>query len=120
MSHDLTSALLWLIPGLPALGAAVLLIAGRRTDRWGHLAATALVTVSAVLGIAMWIGMIGRDGGARTVTSGSYRWITAGDFSVDAALRLDQLSMCFVLLITVVGALIHVYSIGYKIGRAHV
>lgn len=113
MSHDLTSALLWLIPGLPALGAAVLLIAGRRTDRWGHLAATALVTVSAVLGIAMWIGMIGRDGGARTVTSGSYRWITAGDFSVDAALRLDQLSMCFVLLITVVGALIHVYSIGY-------
>ncbi|EGD55526.1 NADH-quinone oxidoreductase subunit L [Gordonia neofelifaecis] len=113
MSHDLSGALLWLIPGLPALGALFLLLAGRRTDRWGHLLATGLAAVAAVLGIAMWIGMIGRDDASRTVTSGSYRWITAGSFSVDASLRLDQLSMCFVLLITVVGTLIHIYSIGY-------
>ncbi|MGB3696324.1 MAG: NADH-quinone oxidoreductase subunit L [Gordonia sp. (in: high G+C Gram-positive bacteria)] len=113
MSHDLTRALLWLIPGLPAFGALFLLVAGRRTDRWGHLLATALSGVAAVLGIAMWIGMIGRDDAARTVVSGGYRWIQTGDFTVDAALRLDQLSMCFVLLITVVGTLIHVYSIGY-------
>ncbi|MGB3303298.1 NADH-quinone oxidoreductase subunit L [Gordonia sp. (in: high G+C Gram-positive bacteria)] len=113
MNADLTSTLLWLIPGLPAFGALFLLVAGRRTDRWGHIAATVLAGGSAILGILMWIGMIGRDESARGVSSGSYRWIETGSFSVDAGLRLDQLSMCFVLLITVVGTLIHVYSFGY-------
>ena len=113
MSSQLTSTLLWLVPGLPALGALLLLVAGRRTDRWGHLLATGLSAGSALLGLAMWIGMIGRDDAARSVTSAAYDWISVGSFQVDAALLLDQLSMCFVLLITVVGTLIHIYSIGY-------
>ncbi|AVM00269.1 NADH-quinone oxidoreductase subunit L [Gordonia iterans] len=113
MTTGLWADLLWAVPGLPALGALVLLLGGRRTDAWGHLLATALAAASAVAGIASWLAMLGRAETERTVIAGGWTWIRAGDFSVEAALRLDQLSMCFVLLITVVGTLIHVYSIGY-------
>lgn len=105
--------LLWLIPALPAAGAAILLITGRRADRWGHLLATALAAVSALIGIIVWIGMIGRDETARAVHSDLFSWVPVGQLRVDFGLQLDQLAMCFVLLITVVGTLIHVYSIGY-------
>ncbi|GAC57622.1 NADH-quinone oxidoreductase subunit L [Gordonia hirsuta DSM 44140 = NBRC 16056] len=105
--------MLWWLPGLPALGALLLLVGGRRTDRWGHLLATALAGASAVVAIVAAVAMIGRDTADRTVLAHGWRWITAGDFHVEAGLRLDQLSVCFVLLITVVGTLIHLYSIGY-------
>ena len=42
-----------------------------------------------------------------------WNWIPAGSFQLDAGLLVDPLSMCFVMLITFVGSLIHVYSIGY-------
>ncbi|MFZ2511012.1 MAG: NADH-quinone oxidoreductase subunit L [Gordonia sp. (in: high G+C Gram-positive bacteria)] len=112
------TALLWWIPGLPALGALMLLLGGRYTDRWGHLLATALAGTSAVLAIISAVALAGRDAAGpgesgRTVIADGWQWIAAGDFQVHAALRLDQLSVCFVLLITVVGTLIHIYSIGY-------
>ncbi|MEZ5211997.1 NADH-quinone oxidoreductase subunit L [Gordonia sp. (in: high G+C Gram-positive bacteria)] len=113
MTTGLWGNLLWLLPGLPAAGALILLLGGRRTDRWGHLLATLLAGAAAVIAVASWIAMIGREGPARAAVSGGWTWIHAGRFHVEAALRLDQLSMCFVLLITVVGTLIHVYSIGY-------
>ncbi len=112
-------ATLWLLPGLPALGAALLLLGGHRTDRWGHLAATGLAAAAAVIAVGQWLAMIGRDGPDRALTSTGWRWITAGDLHVDATLRLDQLSICFVLLITVVGTAICVYSIGYMAHDPH-
>ncbi|MCK0440217.1 NADH-quinone oxidoreductase subunit L [Gordonia alkaliphila] len=113
MTSGFWAALLWWIPGLPAVGAAVLLLGGRRTDTWGHLLATALSGMAAIAGIASVAAMITRDQATRTVVSTGWQVIDSGGFQVDAALRLDQLSVCFVLLITVVGTLIHVYSIGY-------
>ncbi|NMO03809.1 NADH-quinone oxidoreductase subunit L [Gordonia sp. TBRC 11910] len=113
MSAETTGHLLWLIPALPALGAAILLLAGRRSDKWGHLLATALALAAAVVGIVTWIGMIGRADADRAVHSTLYSWVPVGGLHVDFGLQLDQLSMCFVLLITVVGSLIHIYSIGY-------
>ena len=113
MGRELTGQLLWLVPALPAVGAVILLLGGRRTDRWGHLLATGLAAASAVVAVVMWLGMIGRDGAERAASSTLYTWVASGDLSVDFGLHLDQLSMCFVLLITVVGGLIHVYSIGY-------
>ncbi|MEJ9079417.1 NADH-quinone oxidoreductase subunit L [Gordonia malaquae] len=115
---------LWIIPALPALGAALLLVlppvldrsapAGRKAaDTWGPLLATALAAGSAVAAIVAWISMIGRDVGDRTVSNDLYSWVPAGSLRVDFGLQLDQLSMCFVLLITVVGTLIHMYSLGY-------
>jgi NADH-quinone oxidoreductase subunit L len=57
--------------------------------------------------------MQSRDVLDRPVTQKIFTWISVGDFHVDASLVLDQLSICFVLLITGVGTLIHIYSISY-------
>ena len=46
MTIDQTASLLWLLPGLPLLGAVVLLIAGRGSDRWGHLLGLSLIHIS--------------------------------------------------------------------------
>jgi NADH-quinone oxidoreductase subunit L len=106
-------SLLWLIIALPALGAAVLLLGGRRTDPWGHLLGVATVSVSFVLSLVSFFALMGRDDGDRAIGQHLYRWVEAGPFQVDMALLYDPLSALFLLLITGVGALIHVYSVGY-------
>ena len=106
-------SLTWLLIALPLLGAAVLLLGGRRTDRFGHLLGTALPAASFVLGLVQFFAMLGRDSGDRAIGQHLYSWVSVGRFQVDAGLLVDQLSMCFVLLITGVGTLIHIYSIGY-------
>ena len=110
-------SLLWLIIGLPALGAAVLLLLGRRTDRWGHYLGTATVAGSFVISLIAFFALLGRDESDRSVGQHLWTWFEVGIgdrvFSADIALLLDPLSALFLLLITGVGALIHVYSIGY-------
>ena len=98
---------------LPLFGAAILLLAGRRSDRWGHLLATALSGMSFVLGAVQFYQMLGRSAENRAVSQKLFSWISVGSFNVDAGLLVDQLSICFVLLITGVGTLIHIYSIAY-------
>ncbi len=107
-----SSSLVYLI-ALPLIGAATLLLGGRRTDKWGHLLATALSASSFGVGIYQLTQMLGRATEERAVTQKLFSWISVGDFNVDASLLLDQLSICFVLLITGVGTLIHIYSISY-------
>ena len=99
--------LVWLI-ALPLIGATILLLGGRKTDRWGHLLATLLSGGSFVVGIVELIAMLSREGEARGVSQQLFTWIHAGSFHVEAGLLLDQLSICFVLLITGVGTLIHI------------
>jgi NADH-quinone oxidoreductase subunit L len=106
-------SLLWLIVALPALGAAVLLLGGRRTDAWGHLLGVATVSLSFVLSLVSFFALMGRDDGDRAIGQHLYSWVEAGPFQVDMALLYDPLSALFLLLITGVGALIHVYSVGY-------
>jgi NADH-quinone oxidoreductase subunit L len=106
----------WLLVALPLLGAAVLLLGGRRTDKWGHLLGAALPGLAFVIGLLQYIALLGRDPEGRSVSQHLFSWIPAGSFQVDVGLRIDPLSMCFVLLITFVGTLIHVYSIGYMAG----
>ncbi|MGC4960550.1 NADH-quinone oxidoreductase subunit L [Gordonia sp. DT101] len=113
MSTESTADLLWLVPALPLIGAAILLLGARRTDKWGHLLGTALALASFALGLAMFIGMLGRTTDDRAVHHILFSWVPVGELQVDFGLQLDQLSMCFVLLITGVGSLIHIYSIGY-------
>jgi NADH-quinone oxidoreductase subunit L len=57
--------------------------------------------------------MLGRDVAARAVSVPLYNWISSGRWDINVGLLIDQLSIVFVLLITGVGGLIHVYSIGY-------
>ncbi len=106
-------SLAWLLVALPLLGAAVLLLGGRRTDKWGHLLGTAMPALAFVVGLVQYLALLGRDPEQRSVSQHLFSWIPAGTFQVDVGLRVDPLSMCFVLLITFVGTLIHVYSIGY-------
>ncbi|WP_018543841.1 NADH-quinone oxidoreductase subunit L [Streptomyces sp. LaPpAH-108] len=97
----------------PLLGAAVLLLGGRRLDRVGHWIGTLLSTASFVIGLVLFAGLLGKDAEHRTLIQHLWTWISVGDFQADVTFRLDQLSMTFVLLITGVGSLIHLYSIGY-------
>ena len=107
-----STSLVYLI-ALPLVGAALLLLGGRRTDKWGHLLATALSASSFGVGMYQLTQMLGRSTEARPVSQKLFDWINVGAFNVDAGLLLDQLSICFVLLITGVGTLIHIYSISY-------
>ncbi|MFE7269298.1 NADH-quinone oxidoreductase subunit L [Streptomyces sp. NPDC057623] len=105
--------LIALLVAAPLLGAAVLLCGGRRLDRVGHWIGTALAAVSFVLGVVLFADLLGKDAEQRTLTSHLFSWIPVEGFQADIAFRLDQLSMTFVLLITGVGSLIHLYSVGY-------
>ncbi|OHU01626.1 NADH-quinone oxidoreductase subunit L [Mycobacterium syngnathidarum] len=109
----------WLVIALPAAGAAVLLLGGRRTDRWGHLLGCATALGAFVLGAVLFSQMLGRDGEHRAVSEALFSWVPVAGLQVDFGLQLDQLSMCFVLLITGVGSLIHIYSIGYMSDDPH-
>ncbi|MCJ0893332.1 NADH-quinone oxidoreductase subunit L [Rhodococcus sp. ARC_M12] len=106
-------SILWLLPALPAFGAAFLLLGGRRTDRWGHLVATATAVSSFAVAAVVFGSMLGRAESGRALTQTLFRWVPVDELQVEFGLRADQLSICFVLLITGVGSLIHVYSIGY-------
>ncbi|MEU4109193.1 NADH-quinone oxidoreductase subunit L [Streptomyces sp. NPDC048208] len=105
--------LIALLIAAPLLGAVVLLLGGRRLDAVGHWVGTLLSTASFAIGLVLFAGLLGEDPEHRTWTQHLWNWISVGDFQADVTLRLDQLSMTFVLLITGVGSLIHLYSIGY-------
>ncbi|MFK5635049.1 NADH-quinone oxidoreductase subunit L [Ornithinimicrobium sp. LYQ103] len=98
---------------LPLLGAALLLLGGRRTDGWGPLLATVLSWASFVVGVLVILQLRGLAPEDRALQLPLWEWVSAGDFSVTAGLLLDPLSLTFVMLITFVGSLIHVYSLGY-------
>ncbi|MCR6030045.1 NADH-quinone oxidoreductase subunit L [Nocardioides sp. zg-579] len=106
-------SLLWLVIGLPLLGAAVLLLGGRATDRWGHWLGTLMSVGSFVVSLVLFVELTGRDEADRSVTQHLWDWISVGDLNVGMDLLYDPLSALFLLLITGVGSLIHVYSIGY-------
>ena len=97
----------------PLVGAGVLLTGGRRLDRTGHWIGCAFAATSFVIGAVLFADMLSRSGDDRTLTSNLYTWVPVGGFQADVAFQLDQLSMTFVLLISGVGTLIHIYSIGY-------
>lgn len=91
----------------------MLLLGGRATDAWGHLLACATVIASFACGAALFRPSArparrGPSGARDPVLLGAGRVLR-----VDFGLQFDALSACFVLLITGVGALIHIYSIGY-------
>lgn len=105
--------LIALLIAAPLLGAAVLLVGGRRLDAVGHWIGTLLSAVSFVFGVVLFSDLLSKDAEHRTLTQHLFSWVPVEGFQADVAFRLDQLSMTFVLLITGVGSLIHLYSVGY-------
>ncbi|HET7476956.1 MAG TPA: NADH-quinone oxidoreductase subunit L [Dermatophilaceae bacterium] len=110
------TAYAWLLVALPLAGAAILLLGGRRLDRAGPVLAVLLSWAAFVVGVAVLVNLLGYDGTDRARSLHLFSWVPAGSFQVDAGMLLDPLSLAFVLLITFVGSLIHVYSLGYMAG----
>lgn len=104
---------MWLLLALPAFGAAVLFVAGRRSNAWGHLLGVLMAVIPAGLAIWLLVALMGRPEESRTITQHFWDWTFVGTFNAEFAIRLDPLSIVFVLLITIVGGLIHIYSVGY-------
>ncbi|MCP9952865.1 NADH-quinone oxidoreductase subunit L [Actinomadura madurae] len=113
MKAEGVQAASWLLIALPLAGAAILLLGGRRTDKWGHLLGAAMSVASFAVGVAMFAQMIGYDAEERRRTLHLWDFIDVGTFKIGMDLLVDPLSISFVLLITGVGSLIHIYSIGY-------
>src|SRR5580698_8872215 len=98
----------WLLLALPLAGAAVLLLGGKRTNSWGHLVGVAMPVLAFGYGVAAFVQMLGYPSAERVRELTVFQWIDVARFQVPLGLRLDQLSICFVLLITGVGSLIHI------------
>ena len=107
------AAYAWLLILIPLASAGLLLLLGRVSDKWGHLLATlaswSTFAVGAAIAAQMWNAPVGERRFAETL----FTWIPAGDFTVDFGLLVDPLSITFVILVTFVGSLIHVYAIAY-------
>jgi NADH-quinone oxidoreductase subunit L len=112
-----------LVIAAPLLGSVLLLFFGKRIGRLAGPIASAAIAVSAALGVAMFLGLLGEEGhaaaghgNAREQVVHLFDWIRAGSLNVGADLLVDQLSAIMVLVVAGVGTLIHVYSIGYMEG----
>ncbi|GAA0952291.1 NADH-quinone oxidoreductase subunit L [Nonomuraea longicatena] len=100
----------WLMIALPLLGAAILLVFGRKTDRWGHLLGVVMSLGAFAVAVLAFIEMLGLPENMRRQSVLLYEFIPG---LANMGLLVDQLSISFALLITGVGSLIHIYSIGY-------
>ncbi len=116
-AHDLLQTA-WLVPLLPLAGAVALTAVGGRflkEPAAGWIATLAMFAAfgwSLVLLGALW----SLDAGERVVVDHLFDWIAAGSLDVSASLLIDPLSLTMILFVTGVGALIHLYSIGYMHG----
>ena len=107
----------WLMVAIPLLSSAFLLVCGRVTDKWGHWLAVAASWSSFLIGFIIFCQMIGQAPAERSILAPVFTWFKAGGgnetIELSWNLLLDPLSMTFVLLVTFVGSLIHVYSVAY-------
>jgi len=111
-AHGIQSAA-WLLVALPALSAAVLLLLGKRADKWGHLLGALVPVLLFSYAAMLFFSIRGESGEGRERNLHLFSWIPVGGFNVDVGFLLDPLSLTFVLLITGVGSLIHIYAVGY-------
>ncbi|MGH8962614.1 MAG: NADH-quinone oxidoreductase subunit L, partial [Jatrophihabitantaceae bacterium] len=93
----------WLLVALPLLSSAILLIVGKRANRWGHLLGAALPVVLFVYTVFLFFSVKGESN--RHVDLHMFSWIPVGNLQVEAGILLDPLSLVFALLITGVGSL---------------
>jgi NADH-quinone oxidoreductase subunit L len=104
----------WLLVAVPALSAAVLLLAGKRADKWGHWLGALVPAALFIFTLVLFFSVKGQSD--REITKNYYTWIAVGGLHVDFGILLDPLSLVFALLITGVGGLIHIYAVGYMAG----
>lgn len=103
----------WLLIAMPLAGAIFLLLAGRRSDGWGHWLGVAMSWASFVLGVAILFQLFALADSARSIVVPLWQWMPALPDGGTIGLLLDPLSMTFVMLVTFVGSLIHLYAVAY-------
>src|ERR1039458_434329 len=103
----------WLLLAFPLAGAAILLLGGKRTDKFGHLIGVAAPLAAFCYGVIAFAAMLSYPASQRSRDLHLYSWIPVAGFHVDIGVLLDPLSISFVLLITGVGSLIHIFAVGY-------
>ncbi len=111
------TSLVWLIPGLPLIGFTFLLLFGRRLGepQAGWLA-TAAVSGSFLSAVVVFFGLATKPPEERVYEITLFEWIPSGELSVGLGFLADPLSIAMALFVTGVGALIHMYAIGYMHG----
>ncbi|MDR1635034.1 MAG: NADH-quinone oxidoreductase subunit L [Bifidobacteriaceae bacterium] len=102
----------WLVVAIPLASAGLLLVLGSVADKWGHLVGVAASAAAFVVGLWTFIDLLSRPVVERAQDVAVFDWIS-GPLDLDVGLRVDQLSLAFVLLVTFVGTLIHIYSVAY-------
>ena len=99
----------WLIPAFPLAGAILNMLFGRVIGRYAHWIAVPALLGSFVSACAVFA----RVARGESFTTTLFTWITAGEFEAGVTAFVDPLSGVMLLVVTGVGFLIHVYSIGY-------
>ncbi len=104
----------WLLFALPALGALIILFAGQwMSQKVVGWVASAAVLGAFVVSVMLFFGLTALPAAERSITITWWQWMTIGDFEIPAAVLIDPLSITMAMVVTGVGALIHIYSIGY-------
>lgn len=106
-------SLIWLAVAIPLVSAGLLLLLGKSANKWGHWLGILASTSSLAIGILAALELLGRDASERVQNLNLYEWIPGSDLNVSLGFRVDPLSITFVLLVTFVGTLIHLYSVSY-------
>jgi len=106
-------SLTWILIALPLFGAFLILTFGKQLKNVGPYLAILLSGASFLFGFTLFLQMLSQPETERGFLVPVYTWISSGALNVSFGLQLDQLSMAFVLLITFVGTMIHIYSLGY-------
>jgi NADH-quinone oxidoreductase subunit L len=118
-AHDARDLLdlVWIVPALPLLGSVVLLLFGKRMrEPIGGWVATGLLALAFAWSVVMFVAMIQLPSDARVNVVNVWTWLPAGQLRVNMGFYADPLSITWILLVTGVGSLIHLYSIGYMHG----
>src|SRR5258706_10656858 len=103
---------------LPLIGFLINGVWGKKlnSEKLSGIIGSAAVGISFLVALVIFFGMLGSPADERSHIVRVFNWIAAGSFSVDVAYQVDQLSILMTLIVTGVGFLIHVYSIGYMHG----
>jgi NADH-quinone oxidoreductase subunit L len=110
------AALAWLIPVVPAVSAALLLLFGKRLGAISAWVAIAAMAISAVLATMVFTFLQSQPSNARTFVHTVGTWLEVGPLTVNWEVLVDPLASVMLLLVTWVGLLIHLYSVGYMHG----
>jgi NADH-quinone oxidoreductase subunit L len=106
--------MLWPIAALPLAGVALSLLFGDRLGKRGAAwLGCGVVAIAFAFALRAVMHLASLPAEARVITENLYTWFRVGDFSADVSFLLDPLSAVMILVVTGVGFLIHVYSVGY-------